>query len=114
MSQDSGGSEVVSEAPGQQGDIGASRCGEVPQTPENKGDSPPSRSHENRAAVPPDASGNPGGGQRSGKQNDKQNDKRASADPDLAQVIDAWPDLPQAVRAGIVATVKATRQGGGK
>ena len=27
--------------------------------------------------------------------------------PDLAAVVKAWPDLPEAVRAGIVAMVKA-------
>ncbi len=29
--------------------------------------------------------------------------------PDLAQVIDAWDHLPPAVKAGIVAMVKALR-----
>jgi hypothetical protein len=34
---------------------------------------------------------------------------------DLAAVIDAWPALPEAIRAGIVAMVKAaTAQGGGQ
>ena len=28
-------------------------------------------------------------------------------DPDLARIVDAWPTLPEAVRAGIVAMVKA-------
>lgn len=31
-----------------------------------------------------------------------------SADPDLAAVIAAWSDLPPAIRAGIVAMVRAT------
>lgn len=31
------------------------------------------------------------------------------ADPDLAEVVTAWPELPQALRAGIVAMVKAAR-----
>jgi len=31
----------------------------------------------------------------------------APADPQLAQVIDAWPTLPEALKAGIVAMVKA-------
>ncbi len=39
------------------------------------------------------------------KQDDKQNDKRASGDPDLSAVIDAWPRLPEAIRAGILAMI---------
>jgi hypothetical protein len=35
--------------------------------------------------------------------------------PDLAAVVDAWPDLPDAIRAGIVAMVKtASSEGGGR
>jgi hypothetical protein len=33
-------------------------------------------------------------------------------DPDLATIIDAWGRLPEAVRAGIVAMVKAASGGG--
>jgi hypothetical protein len=29
--------------------------------------------------------------------------------PDLAPVIDAWPDLPEAIRAGILAMVRAAQ-----
>jgi hypothetical protein len=29
--------------------------------------------------------------------------------PDLAAVIDAWPELPEAIKAGIVAMVNAAR-----
>ncbi|MCH9035571.1 MAG: hypothetical protein IID42_13900 [Planctomycetes bacterium] len=32
-------------------------------------------------------------------------------DPDLAAVISTWPELPEAVRAGIVAMVKAASAG---
>jgi hypothetical protein len=28
-------------------------------------------------------------------------------DPDLAAVIDAWPELPEAIKAGILAMIKA-------
>ena len=28
-------------------------------------------------------------------------------DPDLAAVVDAWPDLPEAIRAGMLAMVKS-------
>ena len=31
--------------------------------------------------------------------------------PDLAAVISAWPDLPEAVRAGIVAMVRTVSDG---
>jgi len=34
----------------------------------------------------------------------------APAAPDLADLLTAWPDLPEAVRAGIVAMVRATRE----
>ncbi len=32
--------------------------------------------------------------------------------PDLAAVVDAWPELPEAIKAGIVAMVKASRRNG--
>jgi len=31
--------------------------------------------------------------------------------PDLAVVVEAWPDLSEAVRADVIAKVNATRQG---
>jgi len=31
-------------------------------------------------------------------------------DPDLAAVVEAWPELPEAIRTGIVAMVKATER----
>ncbi|MCZ6736103.1 MAG: hypothetical protein O7C65_09965 [Planctomycetota bacterium] len=37
-------------------------------------------------------------------------DKSGLADPDLQHLIDAWPDLPEAIRAGIVAMVNAAIQ----
>jgi hypothetical protein len=36
-----------------------------------------------------------------------QGQRAAQSDPDLATVVDAWDRLPEAVRAGIVAMVKA-------
>ena len=30
--------------------------------------------------------------------------------PDLAELIDAWPTLPEAIRAGILAMVRAARE----
>ena len=35
--------------------------------------------------------------------------------PDLAAVADAWPDLPEPIRAGILAMVKAaSKESGGR
>ncbi len=31
-------------------------------------------------------------------------------DPDLAAVVAAWPDLPEAIKAGILAMVKAAER----
>lgn len=33
--------------------------------------------------------------------------QNAPLDPDLAAVVDAWPKLPEAIKAGILAMVKA-------
>ncbi len=37
---------------------------------------------------------------------------KAKSDNDLSAVVAAWPDLPPAIRAGIVAMVNAARPGG--
>ena len=88
---------------------GASACSEVPKAPDNKGDSDKPHEAPTSPAVHDSASNMPAGGHRSGKQNDKQNDKRAAADPDLAKVIDAWADLPEVVKTGMLAMVEASR-----
>jgi hypothetical protein len=33
--------------------------------------------------------------------------RESQNDPDLARVVEAWPALPEAIRAGIVAMVRA-------
>jgi len=38
--------------------------------------------------------------------------RKTQTDPDLARIVEAWPTLPEALRAGIVAMVKATGKGG--
>ena len=38
------------------------------------------------------------------------NNPRSSVDIELNAVVEAWPDLPGAVRAGIVAMVKAAEE----
>ena len=29
--------------------------------------------------------------------------------PDLAEIVDAWPELPEAIKAGILAMIKVAR-----
>ena len=38
---------------------------------------------------------------------DKLDDKRISAGPDLSEIIKAWPELPKAIKKGILAMVRA-------
>jgi hypothetical protein len=40
--------------------------------------------------------------------------RAALDDPDLTTVVDAWNRLPEAVRAGIVAMVRAATNGSGR
>lgn len=50
------------------------------------------------------------GGNKSGNTNARRDDSEGATkptDPDLAAVVAAWSDLPHAMRAGIVAMVKA-------
>lgn len=36
------------------------------------------------------------------------------ADPDLAAVVEAWPILPDAIRAGVMALVRSSAESSGK
>jgi hypothetical protein len=50
----------------------------------------------------------------SDKLDNKLSDKLAPTDPELAEVVEAWPSLPQAMRSGFVAMVRAfTGKAGG-
>ena len=42
--------------------------------------------------------------------NDGRAEYREPNDPDLAAVLDAWPELPEAIKAGIMAMVRAARR----
>jgi len=46
-------------------------------------------------------------GKSGGAESGADSPKTPCIDPELAKVIDAWPMLPEAIRAGIVAMVKA-------
>ena len=72
----------------------------IPNAPKDDCSSPPNDS----LSVPTGDSTKPSDVPHS----DKLDDKPTSEAPDLAVVIDAWADLPEAVRAGILAMVKAS------
>ena len=63
------------------------------QAPQDQSDTPSDRAARSACAAP-------------GPENAPQT---TDSDPDLAKVTDAWPTLPEAVKAGIVAMVKAVR-----
>ena len=48
---------------------------------------------------------------RAAKLNHKQDNKRILQDRGLSSVIDAWPSLPEPVKAGILAMVQVAKQG---
>jgi len=49
-------------------------------------------------------------GTESGTLGDGAASNRQPADPDLADVVKAWPDLPAAVKAGILAMIRAASE----
>ena len=59
-------------------------------------------------SVPCDDQTTTGDVPRFDKQNDKQSDKLASLDGKLTEVIDAWPGLSEAVKAGILALIRTS------
>jgi hypothetical protein len=52
------------------------------------------------------------GGAESGAQDAAQPSNPPSLPPELAEVVKAWPNLPEAIRAGILAMVKAATGNG--
>jgi hypothetical protein len=57
--------------------------------------------------VPPKNTGNDGGGDQSGAECGALEARDAPSDLDLAAVVDAWPALPDAIKAGILAMIRA-------
>jgi hypothetical protein len=49
---------------------------------------------------------------RPGQTDDPTRTRHRQTDPDLARIVVAWPGLPEAIKAGIVAMVKAASQTG--
>ena len=57
----------------------------------------------------PQSSGNNGVGKQSGAECGALGAPEAPIDPDLAAVVDAWPRLPEAIKAGILAMIRAAK-----
>ena len=100
--------DAMESTTGQQGQAGESECQQMPESLGNKGDSAITAVDKSASGVQASDCAGCSGGRSSDKQNDKQNDKRVSTDPDLQQVIDAWANLPEIVKAGMLAMVNAS------
>ena len=87
------------------------QCQETPNAPENKGDTDSDTGRCHAPNTPPivqaDDCDDSANVPRFDKPDDKLSDKRQITDPNLQEVVDAWTDLPAAVRAGIVAMVQS-------
>jgi len=55
----------------------------------------------------PESSGNGGTGDQGGAECGARDARKAEFSPDLAAVVEAWPKLPEAIRAGILAMIRA-------
>ena len=82
---------------------------EVQQDLVNKGHSEAQVSGQKQALVPQEDSASTEAEHCAAKLNHKQDNKRILQDPELASVIDAWPILPEPIKAGILAMVQAAR-----
>jgi hypothetical protein len=59
--------------------------------------------------APLENTGNSSGSDQSGAESGALGAREAPLDPELAVVVDAWPALPDAIKAGILALVRATK-----
>jgi len=56
---------------------------------------------------PADSTGNSAVRDQSSAESGAVGAQTAFADPDLAAVVEAWPSLPEAIKAGILAMIRA-------
>jgi hypothetical protein len=65
----------------------------------------------------PFSSGKPGGSETGGAESGALGAREAEADPELRRVVEAWPALPEGVRAdilGLIETTDPSGQAGGR
>ena len=70
----------------------------------------PSSPHENPVSVPCDDSSDTHAVPCFDKPDDKQDDKKTPQESTLSEVLGAWPALPEPVKAGILALIRACLQ----
>jgi hypothetical protein len=58
-------------------------------------------------SIPPETRGKRGASEGTGADAGAVETKTAHDDPDLQAIIDAWPALPEAIKAGILAMIRA-------
>jgi hypothetical protein len=56
---------------------------------------------------PPNSSEKPWIQEQGGAESGARNAREEQLDPDLAAIVNAWPELPAAIRAGILAMIRA-------
>ena len=69
----------------------------------------PPRGVEQSAKTPEKPGSGDKSGANSGAVDTGKADGRQATDPELQTIVEAWPTLPAAVKAGILAMVKATK-----
>jgi hypothetical protein len=64
-------------------------------------------SGKDRIRTPPENTGKTGVSDQSSAESGALDPQNAILDPELAAVVEAWPALPEAIRAGILAMIRA-------
>jgi hypothetical protein len=67
------------------------------------------QSGDDRIRTPPENDSNSSGSGEGGAKSGALGAPEAAFDPELAAIVVAWPALPAAIKAGIMAMVRATR-----
>ena len=93
------------------------QCQETSKALKNKGETDSGTGRCHAPDTPPIVQAgdctNSGNVRTDDKPDDKLSDKPQITDPDLQQVVNAWADLPAAVKTGILAMVEASAEGKG-
>ena len=81
------------------------QCLEKPSTLENKGETDPDTGRSHAPNTPPTVQTDDCDNSANERTDDKLSDKLQITDPDLQRVINAWHDLPEPIKTGILQAV---------